>query len=550
MASRLTTYIVVLIVTGTVIAGLIVGAQREDLGGRVDLIITNGRVFTGAGEDVAEAIAVQGNKILRVGSNREIKRLRRAQTLMLDAHGASVLPGFIDTHVHLSEASRQRAGVDLTDADSPEAVQARIGSYAKAHPDSTWIRGHDWPSALSFDVLSTPGVLDDLVPERPVFLVTGDGRTAWANDRALELAGITRHTPSPRGGEIVKDPRTGELTGVLMDSAQELVVRALPAPTDAERLEGLQTAIREAHSAGVTSVHSIGDTADDLDLYDTLHATGDLRLRVYSAVAVTPTGGQAQTDRLKALRARYPDDPVLKAGAALVTLDGASGSSEGSDAAAVASNLSHLIAFLDARGWQTLIEAPTEAGVAAALDAVEMAQQTNPAPDRGRRHRIEQVNGLDAELAARMARLGVTASIRPTGEESDADAFRLVADAGARVTFGSDWPSSILDPRRGLAAAQPGEVAGEEEVEQASAAPPTQEGLTLERAVDAYTSAAAWTSFDDQRKGMLARGMLADIVILTSDIFVPGTPLMDVEVDTTIFDGKIVHKRSPTSGTQ
>ena len=542
MASRLTTFIVVLIVTGTVIAGLIVGAQRDDASGPVDLIITNGRVFTGAGEQFAEALAVQGNKILRVGSNREIKRLRRAQTLMLDAHGASVLPGLIDTHVHLGEASRALAGVDLTAAGTPAAVSARVSAFAEAHRDAAWIRGHGWPADTLDGALESRRVLDEAVPERAAYILTDEG-TAVANSRALALAGITRGTPSPRGGVIVRDAQTGEPTGVLKGAAQELVARLLPEPTNAERLDGLQTAVRQAHSVGVTGVHSLGDTDADLERFDLLRSTDDLRLRVYAAAAITPSDWEKRSGRLAALREKYPDDPVLKTGAVLVVLD--RDSPEAGADHADAPEFARLLAFLDAGGWQMLIQAPDENSLGATLDALDLAQRTTPAPPSGRRHRIEHPEGVEPETAARIAGLGLTISM-PGGEgEVDPAACHLLADAGGRVTFGSDWPASALDPRHTLAALQAKTQDGD-----AAPEPPAERSLTLEEAVEAYTSAAAWSSFDDQRKGTLQRGMLADIVILTSDIFVPGRRLADVEVDTTIFDGKVVYTRTSEAGTR
>ena len=546
MASRLTTYIVVLIVTGTVIAGLIVGAQRDDASGPVDLIITNGRVFTGAGGELAEALAVQGNKILRVGSNREIKRLRRPQTLMLDAHGGAVLPGLIDTHVHLGEAVRSAVGVDLAGATTADAVQARLGAFAEAHPATTWIRGHGWPSDRFVGATPTKRLLDDAVSGRAALVLAEDGRTAWANSRALMLAGITRHTPNPKGGVIVRDIRTGEPTGELKDAARELVTRVLPEPTEAERLEALQATVQQAHSVGVTSVHSIADTDDDLELYHALRSTGDLRLRVYSTIGISLSNWQEQARRLETLHERYPDDPVLKTGAAVVTPDEADAAGVDGVGNARDLDLAQLVSFLDAHGWQVLVETPSEAGVAAALDAFEAALDGTPPPIRGRRHRLEQVASVAAHDVERMARLELAASMAVPDDESDRDACRLLADAGARITFGSDWPSSILDPRSALAIAGPDVRLDEEGIEPPE---PPREALTLPQAIDAQTADAAWASFDDQRKGSLQRGMMADIVILTSDIFAPGRRLMDVEVDMTIFDGEVVYSRAADAGT-
>lgn len=546
MASRLTTFIVVLIVTGTVIAGLIVGAQRDDASGPVDLIVTNGKVFTGTDRDIAEAVAIQGNKILQVGSNRQIKRLRRAQTLMLDAHGASVLPGFIDAHVHLADAARGRAGVDLVEAATVEALALRVREFAEAHPDAEWIRGRGWSYELFPSGLPTRHALDAIVPDRPAYLVAGDGRTAWANSKALTLAGITRHTPNPRGGLIVRDPRTGEATGALRDSAQDLVATVLPDPTATEQLEGLQAAIREAHSVGVTSVHSIGDTVEDLELYDALRAAGALHLRVYSALAVS-TWSESEAARLDALQQRYPDDPLLKTGAVVV---GAAASTQPLVNAAhqtirTATDLAALVTYFDARGWQTLVEASTAGEVDAALDAFERARRANPSPER-RRHRLDHAAGVDVAETDRLVAIGVAVGVGAGArQEEQLATWRLILDAGGRVAFGSDWPASLAGPGERLAAATTtagdGATPAAEEGEDESA----PRGIALAEAIEASTETPAWASFDDQRKGRIARGMLADLVILNTDIFRPEADPSRAIVETTIFDGKVVYTRTP-----
>lgn len=539
MASRLTTFLVVLIVTGTVIAGLIVGAQRDDATGPVDLIVTNGKVFTGSDRTFAEAIAIQGNKILQVGSNREIKRLRRPQTLMLDAHGASVLPGFVDAHVHLAEAARARAGVDLADAGTAEALAMRIREFAAAHPDAEWIRGRGWSYELFPDGLPTRQALDAIVPDRPAYLVAGDGRTAWANSRALTTAGITRRTLNPKGGLIVRDPRTGEASGALRDTAQELVAAVLPEPTPTEQLEGLQAAIREAHSVGVTSVHSIGDTVDDLELYDALREAGALHLRVYSALAVT-TWSDAEAARLEAVQQRYPDDPLLKTGAVAIRAVPATQPpvAAAHQSVRTATDLAALVAYFDTRGWQTLVEASEPDGIETALSAFESARRMNPSPER-RRHRLDHAAGVDGSMTDRLAAIGIAVGIGAR-QEDELATWRLILDAGGRIAFGSDWPSSLVGPGERLAIA-----AAAESVEDGEPGPDAEPALALAEAVEASTATPAWASFDDQRKGRLARGMLADLVILNTDIFEPDRDLSRATIETTIFDGKVVYARTP-----
>ena len=571
MASRLTTYIVVLIVAGTLIAGLIVGAQRDNADGPVDLIITNGRVYTGDPERPAEAVAVRGNKILRVGSNREIKRLRRPQTAMIDAHGASVLPGFNDAHAHLLGGGLSLSNVNLLESTTLESIQATIGAFAADHPERAWISGRGWYYEPFPGGLPTRQQLDAVVPDRPAYLTAYDGHTGWANTKALQLAGITRRTPNPPHGTIVKDPVTGEPTGVLKEGAQALVRKVMPTPSRDERLAALRAAIAEAQRLGVTSVHNAGGTAEDLELFDELRRRGDLQLRVYAAVSVGPEVSDEDLARLEAVRQQYPDDPLFKAGAAKIMADGvieahtaamlepyANRASTGLPAFK-AGELAGLVARLDKRGWQVFVHAIGDAAIRDALDAFEQAAGVNAAPARGRRHRVEHIETIAPTEVPRFGAIGVIASLQPfhgspapnqidvwatnlgPARASRGWSYGSIHAAGGRLAFGSDWPVVSLDPRLGLHTA----------VTRTTPDGMPEDGwypeqrLPLAAAVDAYTSGAAWASFDEQRKGTISRDMLADLVILSSDIFAPGARLLDATVETTIFDGKVVYTRDP-----
>jgi predicted amidohydrolase YtcJ len=568
MASRLTTLIVVLIVGGTLIAGFIVGAQREDLNGPVDLIITNGRVYPGAGEKLAEALAIRGNKILLVGSNRDVKRLRRVQTTVLDAHGAAVVPGFDDSHIHLLSGGLAFAELDLSSATTLDAVKTAIADYAAAHADREWIVGRGWSYDV-FEGLPTRQQLDVLVPERPVYLTAYDGHTGWANSRALKLAGISRRTRNPVNGTVVKDPRTGEPAGALQENAMDLMDAALPKPSREDQLEGLRKAIAHAHRYGITSVQNATGSPDDLELYETLRSGAELDLRVYNSLTVGATLTDADLDRLELVRKKYPDDPLLKAGAVKLFADGVVESHTAALLAPYAdkattghpnytpAQLNRIVTRLDRRGWQVLIHAIGDRGVRMALDAFEVAQAANPPPARGRRHRIEHIETIDPADIPRFAKLGVIASMQPLHSNPAPDFMGLwiknlgperasrawvygsLLKSGARVAFGSDWPVVTLDPRPGLHVATT--RTSPDGVPEGGWLP--EERLTLEQALDAYGRGAAFASFDEQRKGTLAAGMLADVVILTSDIFAPGAKLLDAQVAVTVFDGRVVYDR-------
>jgi predicted amidohydrolase YtcJ len=577
MASRLTTYIVVLIVAGTLIAGLIVGAQREDASGPVDLIVTNGKVYRADGRDgFAEAVAVQGNKILRVGSNREIKRLRRAQTVMIDAHGGAVLPGFNDAHLHFIGGGLALHQLNLLEATTLESVQEAIEAYASAHPERPWVHGRGWYYAPFPGGLPTRQQLDALVPDRPAYLTAYDGHTGWANTKALKLAGITRRTRDPRNGTIVKDARTGEPTGVLKEAAMGLMRKVLPAPTREDRVQAIRDAIGEAHRAGITSIQNASGTPDDLVLYDELRQVGDLSVRVYGGLSAGPGFSEADADRFEAIRREYPDDPLFKAGVVKLMADGVVETHTAAMLAPYANaattglanftpqELDRVVALLDRRGWQVMVHAIGDRGIRLALDAFEHAQGANQPPARGRRHRIEHIETIDPADVPRFAQLGVIASMQPyhgvptpnqtdvwsanLGEVRSARAWHYgsILSAGGRLAFGSDWPVVALDPWLGLHVAS--QRTSLDDLPEGGWLP--AERLPLTRAIDAYTSGAAYASFDDQRKGTLTKGMLADLVILTADIFAPEARLQDTAVHMTIFDGRIVYSREEAEQTQ
>jgi predicted amidohydrolase YtcJ len=480
MAARLTAFVVVGIVGITLIAGLIVGAQRDDSDGPVDLIVHNAVVFTGDAEDMPEAVAVRSNQVLKVGSNREILRLQRPQTVTIDAQGATVVPGFNDAHLHLVQGGLTLAGVDLENAATVVEAVDRVKAWAAANPDARWIVGHGWDEAL-LDGPDRPTrqVLDSAVPDRPVHLTSSDGATTWVNSRALKLASIARRTQDPEGGRILRDAR-GEAIGILEGAAAEAVEALLPEPTPAERTRALFAAIAAAQRNGITSLQNADGEALDFELLDAARREGAVDMRVYSALPVHTARTDDDVAALDDVLKRYPDDPLFKAGAARVALDGLD-----PDA------LNKLVRLLDARGWQVMVEADSPAQAQMARTAFLHAERSNGTPSRQRRHRLEHQH-------------------------------RNFTAVGDKLALGSNWPDGPLSPMRVLEAALP--------------------RLTLAQALQAYTVNGAYASYDEQRKGIIKRGMLADIVVLSDDIFsLEPSELSTVTVAYTIFDGRVVY---------
>jgi predicted amidohydrolase YtcJ len=570
MASRLTTLIVVFIVAATLIAGIIARAQRDDEG-PVDLIVYNARVYAGNGsDDFEEAVAVRGNTIFRVGSNREIKRMVRPQTVVLDAHGGAVVPGFNDSHVHFASGSLALSEINLLDATTTDQVSAKIRAYAEANKDRPWITGRGWYYTAFSGGLPTRQLLDQLVPDRPAYLTAYDGHSGWANSAALKLAGITRTTPNPKNGIIVKDAN-GEPTGVLKESAAALVRTVVPKPDRAQRLNAIRAGIREAHRHGITSVQNASGSAEEIELWGELRVKEELKLRMYHALSAGPDFNEAEADRFEQTRRKYGDDALLKTGVVKLMADGVIESHTAAMLEPYSNRsttglpnftpeeLNRVVALLDKRGWQIMIHAIGDGAIRMSLDAYEAAAKANPAPARGRRHRIEHIESIDRADVPRFGPLRVIAAFQPFHANPDPSMGKVwsenigperaargwlwhsISRTGGRLAFGSDWPVVSMDPRLGLQVA----VNRLSPIGEPKGGWLPEQRLPLTAAIDGYTSGAAYASFDEGRKGTLERGMLADIVIFSTDIFKAAPErLLDAKVDVTIFDGKVVYSRT------
>jgi predicted amidohydrolase YtcJ len=534
---------------------------------RADLVVVNGPVFTGAGRPVAEAVAVTGDRITAVGPRQSVEALRGPSTVVVDAAGGTVVPGFNDSHVHFLSGSLSLTELDLGGARTLDEVQQRIRDFAAKNPSVPWIRGRGWNYSAFPGGLPTRAQLDAALSDRPATLVCFDGHSSWVNSKAMEAAGITRDTPDPPAGAITRDA-AGQPDGLLKESAQQLVRKVMPPITrDGQRL-ALLAGIARAHQLGVTSVQNASGNAEEFALYEDLRRSGELKLRVYSALSVAPGFTAADADRFDAIRASVAGDRFFKAGAAKLLIDGVIETNTAVMLAPYDNNpkstglpnyppeeFDRIVRLLDARGYQIFVHAIGDGGVRRVLDAFEKAAKVNPVPARGRRHRIEHIETMDLADVPRFKALGVIGSFQPPharlmnnpeprgqwagniGPDRTARGWmwKSVQDAGGRLSFGSDWPVASLNPLVGL-------WVGVNRI--GHRAVPTQR-LTIGQMIDGYTADAAYASFDEADKGRLAAGQLADLVVLSRDVLTqPPAAADDVQVQTTIFGGAVVYRRS------
>jgi predicted amidohydrolase YtcJ len=524
------------------------------------LAVVNARVFTvDRARPWAEAVAICGERIDAVGTSEEIRQRLPAGTRIVDAGGRLVVPGFNDAHVHLADGAKDLLSVNLRDARSSDEMRARVAAFAAKTPRDRWILGGFWDhEAWPDHALPTRALMDAAAPDHPVFLARLDGHMAVANSKALALARVTRDTAVPEGGAILKDA-SGELTGILKDNAMGLVSRAIPAPSFEETLAGAKAALAHAASLGVTTVQDLTTSADELRAYQRLRASGELPVRIYATqerpfaefLAMGVTTG-------------FGDDWVRIGGVKLYA-DGSMGSGTAAFFEPYADDpattglliqspdaLRTLVFDADAAGFQVLVHAIGDRANAVVLDILErLAAERGP---RDRRARIEHAQVVRDADKARFARAGVIASIQPShctddmrwaekriGKDRCAIAydFKSFLDAGVRVAFGTDWYVEPLDPMIGLHAAVTRQFA---DGTPAGGWHP-EERLTMAQAIELYTLGSAYAEFAETRKGSITPGKLADLVVLSRDLFtIPPRDILGTTPVLTIVGGRVVYE--------
>lgn len=531
------------------------------------LAIVNARIWTGdTAQPWAQALVIDGETLALVGSDEDARKANAAQ--VVDAGGRLIVPGFTDAHTHFREGGFSLASVQLRDARTRDEFVARIKAFAATVPAGTWITGGNWDHSLWGGELPTREWIDAVTPDHPVWINRLDGHMSLANSVALKLAGITRATKDIPGGAIVRD-RKGEPTGVLKDNAMGPVDAVVPVPSAEMKDRGLLAAMRYVNEQGVTTVHNMG-TWDDLETFARAAKARALTTRIY---AVTPLD---QWERLRdAVAAKTyggadgRGDEWLRVGGLKGFMDGSLGSHTAAFDEPFADapkdrgllvnppeKMYEWISGADKAGLQVMVHAIGDRAIGMLLDIYERVEKEDGARDR--RFRVEHTQHLRERDIPRFAQLDVIASMQPYHAIDDGRwaeqfigkriattyAFRSLLDAKARLAFGSDWSVAPATPLEGIYAAVTRRTLDDKNP---GGWVPAQK-ITVEEALRAYTVGGAYASFDESRKGMLAAGKLADLVLIDRNLFdIPPEQLRDAKVLTTVVGGKVVSGGWPTS---
>ena len=529
-----------------------------------DLVIVNAMVHTmDPNQPVAEAIAIHGNRIVAVGASKEIRNMAGSKTRIVDAQKRVVLPGFNDSHVHFLSGGFQLSSVDLRDASTPQEFAERIHHFAEKLPAGRWIKGGDWdherwPEAK----LPTKDLIDNFTPDRPVFVNRLDGHMALANSLALRLAGVTRQTLDPPGGIIVRDPKTGELTGVLKDAAQNFVWKVIPPSSFEERLTAARAATEYAAKLGVTSVQDMS-AGNDIGVYQTLLDRGELKTRIY-AVSPLPAWERLVST---GVRAHFGSE-MLRMGGLKGFADGSLGSTtalfydpyqDAPDTSGIAGDEMYpegamltRVREADKAGLQVMIHAIGDRANDLILTIYEQVEREDGKRDR--RFRIEHAQHLRRQDIPRFARDKVVASMQPYHAIDDGRwaekrigkerakttyAFRSLLDSGAVLAFGTDWTVAPINPMSSIYAAVTRRTL---DGKNPKGWVPEQK-ISVEEAVRAYTVGSAYAEFQEPVKGTITPGKLADLVILSRDIFkIDPKDIETTKVVMTILDGRVIYE--------
>jgi predicted amidohydrolase YtcJ len=521
-----------------------------------DLALIGGKILTmNPSQPCAEAIAIRKDRIVKVGASEEITRLIGKSTKVIRLNGKTVVPGFIDTHIHVADFGRFLTWVDLRGVKSIKEMQRSIKERKRRTPMGKWIIGRGWDqNCFAEKRLPTRYDLDAASPDNPVVLYHQSGQMCVVNSRALELAGLTKRTSAPQGGTVDKNEDTDELTGILRDAATNLVWSMVPEPSEEELAEAAGLACEKIVEAGVTSVHWMVLTSMEVSMIQKLRAQNRLPLRVYMIFPINLLDSVIGSEMRKGSA-----DSALKIGGAVILADGylaartAALSQPYSDypdssgrMLCTREEMNALAVKVHKASLQLVIHAMGDKAVDTALTAIE--ETSKDVRGKELRDRIEQAAVLNEELIERMKKQKVIVSVQPRVVNSEFSVWSAAEHLGAerarrlypiktllgegiRVSGGSDCPMEPLSPLLGIQAAVTREFFPEERI-------------TVDEALQIYTLNAAYASFEESIKGSIEEGKLADLTVLYSDPHtVPPSKIEDIKVEMTIIGGRAVYSK-------
>lgn len=526
-----------------------------------DRIYYNAVIWTGDSSNaLAEAIALKDSMILYVGN--DYAHLKGNSTELIDAGGKLIIPGFIDNHTHFLSGGYQLANVDLRVVDNQPLFISTLRNFAASQPEGRWIQGGDWDHEAWGGHLPHKKWIDSVTPHHPVLVNRYDGHMALANSAALKLAGIDKNTKNPEGGEIVRDPRTGEPTGVLKDEAMSLVYAVIPPMSASELDESLQRAVQEAHRLGITQVHDMGSYGGftDLETYRRARRNDQLKLRIYSFM---PLGAWAKLDSLINRDGR--GDNLLFWGGVKGFVDGSLGSTtawfytpyldDPSSSGFTVTDTATLRSWIhdaDAAGLQLAVHAIGDRANDWLLKT--MGTLADSGELHKKRFRVEHAQHLSPDALRRFGSTGIIPSVQPYHAIDDGRwahkrldterlkgtyPFRSLLDHGARMTFGSDWTVAPLSPLSGIYAAITRSTIDNKNPDGWF----PEQRISVEDALKCYTVNNAYAGFMDSKTGMLKAGYLADFCLLSENILtIPPSRIPEVTVIKTILNGQEVYR--------
>jgi predicted amidohydrolase YtcJ len=540
-------------------------AQKE----KADLVIINGKVLTiDEKNPTAQAIAIKGETIIAVGTTKEISGyIDQRTTKVINANGKLVLPGFNDAHVHFGPLDPDY--IELRYTTDPAVITEKVKAQVAKSKIGVLISGGHWEHEMFINKQwPTKELIDKVSPDNPVMLSRADGHSVLVNSFILKASGITKNSVNPFGGEIQKDPVTGEPTGILKENAEGLIKtgEVKPDRTDEENAarlwEGYLLAMKEARELGVTSVQVPGSA--DFTAYEKLENKGLLTSRI--DIGKSLTGDTLILKSYLNVAKKYPRegnwirfgylkgfiDGTIGSGTALMFDPFTDNPSTSGLAMMPYNEFEKIVVTADKYGFQIGVHSIGDKGNNWTLNAYEKAQQVNGKRDS--RHRDEHTQNLILTDVPRFAQLGVIPSMQPTHCISDkkfcekrigaerakgAYAWKSLADAGAMLAFGTDYQVEPLNPMEGLYAA----VTRKDRLGEDGEGWHPEQKITMENAIKYYTLGSAYAQFMEGRKGMIKTGYLADIVITDKDLLtIPENEIMKTKVDYTITGGKVVYE--------